>query len=363
MELKKIRAVGRPEERFKEDYSRMLRALRLSCQLDFDIENNTWKAILKNIKNLNKKSADDYLVSREVIAKELVKSFDCNPVWALELLDKAGVLKMLMPELLKMKNCPQPEKFHAEGDVWKHTKLALNFLNSKKFKQEFLIFNFQFQNKFKNSNSKIDSKLKIKNLKLIPSEVIWGLLFHDVGKPYTITFADRIRFNEHDTTSVKIFRKTAERLKLSSAGLNVDLTEKIIGKHMLPTHGQIENMKETTIEKYFFNPDFPGRELMMLIYADISATIPPSGKPDFSSYNQLKNRIKKLAPKTKNKKNLPKEILDGNEIMKILKIQPGPKIKEIKEYLREKQLAGKIKNKKEAKKIITEKYGNDKVPS
>ena len=48
-------------------------------------------------------------------------------------------------------------------------------------------------------------------------------------------------------------------------------------------------MKDTTIEKYFFNPNFPGTELLMAIYADILATVPPNGQPDFSNYKKLKN--------------------------------------------------------------------------
>ena len=66
------------------------------------------------------------------------------------------------------------------------------------------------------------------------------------------------------------------------------MAEKIIAKHMLPTHSKVNVMKDTTIEKYFFNPNFPGQELMRLIFADISATIPPSGKPDFTEYQKLK---------------------------------------------------------------------------
>ncbi len=328
-DLKKglIKAVGQPELRFKEDYSRMLRAIRFACQLNFTIEPKTWASIKKEIKNLNKTIKGERIVPYEVMAKELVKALNQNPIWTIELLEQAGAIKILMPELLKMKGCPQPKNFHAEGDVWQHTILAIKKLESPAFKKE------------------------LKNQKTTP-EVIWGLLFHDIGKPYTIVRADRLRFNNHDTVAARKFKEIAERLKLASAGLDIETVEKIIAKHMLPTHSKTSIMKDTTIEKYFFNPNFPGNELMMLIFADISATVPPSGKPDFTEYNILKKQINKLKAKSRNKKELPKPLVTGNDIIKELKIPSGPKIGELLTILREAQLQGKIKTKTEGLKLI-----------
>lgn len=331
-DLKKgiIRAVGKPEVRFKEDYSRMLRAIRFACQLNFTIEPKTWQSIKKEIKNLNKTINNELIVPYEVIAKELVKALKENPIWAIELLDQANAIKILIPELLKLKNCPQPKNFHSEGDCWQHTILSIKTLNSKKFKAE-----------FKNKN--------------INSEIIWGLLFHDLGKPYTIVHADRIRFNNHDNVSAKKFREIAERLRLASAGIDINKVEKIISKHMLPTHCKASTLKDTTIEKYFFNQNFPGEELMMLIFADISATVPSSGKPDFTEYNILKKQINRLAIKNKNKKILPKPLVNGNDLIKEFKVKSSPKIGEILSLLREFQLKGKIKTKKQGLDLIKKK--------
>jgi len=328
-DLKKgtIRAVGKPELRFKEDYSRILRAIRFACQLNFTIEPKTWQVIKKEIKNLNKTVNSQRIVPYEVIAKELVKALEPNPTWAIELLNQAGAIKILMPELLKMKGCPQPKNFHSEGDCWAHTILSIKTLESKKFQAEF------------------------KNQKITP-EIIWGLLFHDLGKPYTIVHADRIRFNNHDTVAARKFREIAERLKLASAGLDIDKTEKIIAKHMLPTHSKTSVMKDTTMEKYFFNPNFPGQDLMMLIFADISATVPPSGKPDFTEYNSLKKRIVKLSAKSKNKKELPKPLVTGTDLIKELKLTPGPKFGQLLSLAREAQLKEKIKTKKQGLALI-----------
>src|SRR3989338_8150353 len=103
-----IKTVGKAELRFKEDYSRMLRAIRFAVQLNlpagkagFEIESKTWQTIKKSIQNLNKKINGEWVVAREIIAKELTKAISAQPVLALELLDKSNTLKHLMPELLR----------------------------------------------------------------------------------------------------------------------------------------------------------------------------------------------------------------------------------------------------------------------
>ena len=79
-DLKKkiIRAVREPKERFKEDYSRMLRAIRFSCQLEFEIEEETWKALKNQIKFINKISrkvksvSNGKIVEQRVVEKRVV---------------------------------------------------------------------------------------------------------------------------------------------------------------------------------------------------------------------------------------------------------------------------------------------------
>jgi poly(A) polymerase len=336
LDKKIIRAVGQPEKRFKEDYSRLLRAIRFAVQLNFQIEKQTWAALKKLTPKINQRQASEFTVPRETIAKELLKAFCSNPPRALELLNQSGLIKQLMPELLKMKGCDQPDNWHTEGDVWQHTVLCLKNLNSKKFQQQF-------------SNQ--------------PSiNLILGLLFHDLGKPYTIQTpakhgTDRIRFNEHDTIGAQKTKAICERLKLSAykdKAIDCD-PEKVtwlVQRHMLTVHGKIAQMKNTTLEKYFFS-DRPGQDLLALIFVDALSTIPQKDAVYLDHYSELKARLQKLAKLQKiGKKILPRLILDGHEIMKILKIKPGPQIGQVMTLLREEQLKGKIKNKTQAKKFI-----------
>lgn len=336
-----LRAVGKPDDRFKEDYSRMLRAIRFACQLGFQIEEKTWQAIVKNLPHLNdihssvelvagqasaeNEVKEERVVPYEVAAKEFLKSFLSDPVRAMDLYDGSGAFCELIPELLTMKNCPQPANFHSEGDVWIHTRLALAKLASPEFARQFP-----------------DRQISI--------GLILAVLFHDIGKPLTLTTpeqhgADRIRFNEHDVTGAKMATSIFNRLRLSSPeglGVDVDKVTWLIGHHMILVHGDIDKMRESTIEKYFFNPDYPSDDLLKLSWLDIATTVPPDGHPDFAQFQQMLARIERLKSLSSTKKNLPPALLDGREIMELFGLKPSPRIGELKEALREEQLSGRV---------------------
>lgn len=339
IDLKKklIKTVGKPEERFKEDYSRMLRALRFSAQLNFKIEKNTWIALVKMMKKIS-----NGIVPAEVISKEFIKSLISDPVKTLDLWNDSGAFKYLMPELLKMRKCPQPKEFHAEGDVWTHTRIALQNLTTPAYKK----FIQTLPKHFKNEPA-------------LPPELILGVLFHDIGKPYTIKTpekdgVDRIRTDKHDTVGAKLAKKIGERLRFNSVPnypCDLDKISWMIVHHMLAVHGEPAKFTNRTIEKYFFNSKNPGGNLLKLIYADQMASF-VKGKPSLGSLPQLIKRIKQLPKKLRQKSTLPPALLNGNEIMKILKIKAGPLVGVIIEKLRETQLSSQIKNKNEAKKYL-----------
>lgn len=340
-DLKKkiIRAVGDPEQRFKEDYSRMLRGIRFACQFNFKIEEKTWRAMKKLMSHINDTLNGERLVPYETIAKEFLKSFYHAPLRAFDLYDQSEIFKFLIPEILKMKKCPQPKIYHTEGDVWQHTRLAFLNLDSKKFKKQF--------SSEKNS-----------------IELIIAILFHDIGKPYTIKTpekngTDRIRFSGHDQVGAKLFKKICKRLKFSSGPNFKFETSKAVW--LVVNHSLIyqkEEMKNRTIEKYFFNEKYSGQDLLKLSFVDTLATVSKNSEINLESFYKMIQRIKKLKKLIKEKNRLPKSILDGNEIMKKFNIPSGPQIGKLLEILREAQLSGEIKTKKQAreflKKVINE---------
>jgi len=344
---KVIRAVGKPEERFLEDPSRILRGIRLACELGFNIEEKTFAAMKKLSQQITAKTKTGMpRVAEEVIATEFLKGFFADPERMIELLDASGVLPLILPEVEALKKVPQPEEFHSEGDVYTHTLLALKKL--KLLEQKL-------------ADGKISFPVELDPVSI---HTKLAVLFHDLGKPKTFKgpeeTGDRIRFTGHDTESAKITEKLVKRLKLSifptSHRLHIDKEKLVflVKHHMVCVAGDIEKMRLSTLEKYFFNPDGRGNELLALTWADISATVPPSGKPDFSLFNQMLKKlaeVKEVIEANQKERELP-HLLSGEEIMEILGIKPSRLVGKIKQQLRDLQLSGKLKNKKEAKEYL-----------
>lgn len=360
LQNKTIRTVGSPADRFQEDYSRLLRAIRLACQLNFTIEKNTWTAIKKLMSHLNDKKDEERVIPYEVIASELLKALTNRPARALDLLDESGAIIALMPELLKMKGCPQPENWHSEGDVWEHTKLALSLLQSKGFKREF---------KQKQLDTDSYGFTTDSHESRIDSELVLAVLFHDIGKPYVVETpekdgTDRIRFYGHEKEGEHLTRKICRRLRLQAPpefDVDCDRIAKMVGKHLLCVNSKIEAMKNLTIVKYFIRDPCLGKNFMKLFWLDAMSSIPEKGRPDLSQYKKLKKRIEqvkktifKSTPKIHQSKikldsrGRFKALINGDDIMKEFKLKPGKKIGELLDLVREEQLAGRVGTKKEA---------------
>jgi len=362
LENKIIKTVGNAYERFEEDYSRMLRGLRFACQLDFKIEEITWQAIIKYIQHLNnlQKGKDERVVPYEVVANELLKTFVINPVRAFDLYDKSGAMEMLMPELLQMKNCPQPVNWHSEGDVWQHTRLCLLNLMSDAFKNRFKN-KIIFDDKVKSRKSKVPSSPRLRwTSEGQMSELVMAILWHDVGKPYKIQTpekdgTDRIRFNNHDVESAKLAQSKFEELKLSSVpefDFDPEKAAWLVAKHHLFDPKTVKEMKNSTLEKYFFSNRHNGEDLLKLGFIDaLSSVWQENEKQRFDGFNLLVQRINELKKLGKGKK-LPQAFLNGNEVMKILKMKSGAEVGKILDILREQQLSGKIRNKEEAMQFV-----------
>jgi tRNA nucleotidyltransferase/poly(A) polymerase len=103
LEQKTIRAVGEPKERFDEDMTRMMRAIRFSAELNFSINTQTLKAIRNKISHINNQQEENeqiqHIVPREVIGLELAKSLHSNPSNTINLLIETEALKELFNEV------------------------------------------------------------------------------------------------------------------------------------------------------------------------------------------------------------------------------------------------------------------------
>lgn len=106
IESRVIDTVGDPDERFSEDMSRMLRAIRFAAELNFNIEPRVLASIRKKAEEINRvrklDTKDEYVVPREVLGLELAKAFDRNPAGAVQWLEKSGLLHALIPDIQRI---------------------------------------------------------------------------------------------------------------------------------------------------------------------------------------------------------------------------------------------------------------------
>lgn len=175
IDRKRITAVGKPEERFKEDALRMLRAVRIAAELDFTIESQTAKAIAEDASLLEK-------ISRERVRDELMRILVSErPMQALFVAQKLNLLRYIIPELEKGIGCDQNQA-HAY-DVFEHSLRALQHAADKGW----------------------------------PLIVRVSALLHDIGKPDTRRWSDEKKdwtFHGHEVVGAKIARKIMTDLRM-----------------------------------------------------------------------------------------------------------------------------------------------------
>ena len=207
---KVIRAIGQPALRFKEDYLRLLRAVRFAARFNFSIDPATWAALCESVGGIDS-------ISNERVFMEINKMIiGKNPHIAIRLLHESGLLAKVLPEVATMHGVEQPPQFHPEGDCLQHTLLALSLMNE-------------------------------------PSQVLaWSTLLHDIGKPRTMTISDRIRFNNHHRVGATMAERLLRRLKASNS-LIEDVCASI-DNHM--NFSNVTKMRLSTLKKLYARPTF-----------------------------------------------------------------------------------------------------------
>jgi tRNA nucleotidyltransferase (CCA-adding enzyme) len=188
---KRIQTVGEAQQRFEEDALRMLRAVRLSAELDFTLDTKTAEGIAAQAAQLQK-------ISRERVRDELVRVLQSDkPMQALYVAQKLGILKYVMPELEEGIGCAQNQAH--SYDVFEHLMRALQHAADK--------------------NWSLDVRL--------------AALLHDIGKPRTRVWSDEKKdwtFHGHDVVSAKMAKKILSDLKFPKE--TIDKVSTLVRTHM-----------------------------------------------------------------------------------------------------------------------------------
>ncbi len=295
-----LRAVGDPAARFREDKLRLLRAVRFTARLGFALDPDTRAAILAEADSLHAG------VSVERVREELVKMFtEGRAGTALALLEEMGLLAVVLPEIQAMKGVEQPPEYHPEGDVFTHTRIMLELLPED-----------------------------------CTPTLAMGVLLHDVGKPVTQTFEDRIRFNNHDKAGAHMAREITQRLRFSNqeSARIAWLAE----SHMRV--GAIPQMREGKRRLFVTEPGFD--ELLQLCRLDCL-----SSHRDLKGVEWVQQYLASLpadAPR-------PPRLFNGNDLL-LLGYKAGPQFSKILATVEEAQLEGTISTKGEAAEFVRQNF-------
>lgn len=292
---KVLQTVGDATARFQEDALRILRAIRLSCELDFIISPATEKALLENahlLKNISKERIRDEF-TRIILSH--------NPKAGLELMKKFNVLEFISPDLKATVDVQQGGAH--QYDVWEHLIRSVQHAADKG----------------------------------------WGLdvrlaaLFHDIGKPPTKRDGEhKPTFYGHEVVGTKITKKILNDLKFP-----VKLTEKVlklIRWHMF--FSDTEQISHSAVRRLVANV---GKEniwdLMNVRAADRIGT----GRPKESPY-----RLRKYHAMIEEVMSDPVSVgmlkIDGQRIMEITGSKPGKHIGNILHALLEEVIEDPTKN-------------------
>lgn len=286
-----IRAIGNPHQRFREDHLRILRAVRFAARLDFELESCTEEAMREMRESVKS-------VSAERVREELVRILtEGGARRGMELLDRTGVLEVLLPEISRMKGVEQPFEFHPEGDVWKHTLMMLEGLPPH------------------------------------PSPTLaLGVLLHDVGKPPTFRVAERIRFDGHVEAGVEITRSILGRLRFSND--DIAQIESLVDNHM--KFKDVPRMKESTLKRFFRLEKFD--EHLELHKLDCLSSHRLLGSYEFVKTKREELGADQIAPV---------RLITGKDLLAI-GYTPGRELGVILSAIEDAQLEGRVKSKDEA---------------
>jgi poly(A) polymerase/tRNA nucleotidyltransferase (CCA-adding enzyme) len=295
-----IRAVGNPKDRFNEDALRMMRAARFTTTLgkDWQIETNTAKAIKKNAPWLR-------AISKERIKDELMKIIMSeNAAQGIELLRRLGLLKYIIPELEEGFGVSQNK--HHIYQCYDHSLRSLDYAAKKNF------------NKY----------------------VRLAALLHDVAKPRTKRGkGPDSTFYGHEIVGAKMTAQILNRLKFPKK--EIEKIVKLVRYHLF--YYNVDEVSESSVRRLVrqVGPENM-EELLQVRMADRIGSGVPKAEP--YKLRHLKYVIEKVSQDPISVKMLK---VSGNDVMKILKIQPGPKVGQILDVLLGYVLLDPPKNKKE----------------
>lgn len=302
LEARLIRTPLDPDITFSDDPLRMMRAIRFASQLGFRIDDETFRAIRRNASRIE-------IITKERINDELSKIIRSpQPSIGFRLLDMAGLLELIMPEIAALKGV-QTMEGRGHKDNFLHTLKVVDNVAEKSD----------------------DEWLR------------WAALLHDVAKPVVKRYDKRLgwTFHNHNFIGEKMIPRLFRRMKLPM-NEKMKFVAKMVGLHMRPQSVADEGVSDSGVRRLITEAGNDLESLMTLCEADITSKNPDKVRRQLEGFKALRKRMEEInaADDYRNWKNP----INGNEIMAHFGIPGGPIVAELKEMVKEAILEGEVAN-------------------
>ncbi len=297
-----IRTHNDPDITFSDDPLRMMRAIRFSSQLDYDIDDPTWTGICNNKDRIK-------IVSRERITVELEKIIlSPIPSHGFKLLFQAGILQIIFPDFCLLHGVEhQDGKSHK--DNFYHTLQVLDNL-----------------------------AMKTQNLWLL-----WSAILHDIAKPQTKKYitGQGWTFHGHEALGAVMVPRIFKYMKLPLDN-KMKYVQKLVRLHLRPIALTQEEITDSALRRLLFDAGEDIDDLLLLCEADITSKNPDKVKKYLSNYNIVRQKLIEVEEKDRVKNWQPP--ISGDQIMELFNLKPSPQIGILKNTIKEAILDGDIAN-------------------
>ncbi|MDW8102284.1 MAG: HD domain-containing protein [Anaerolineae bacterium] len=330
---------------FPEDPCRVLRAVRFAAQLRFEIEPETLKEMAEYAPRL-------FLVSWERLRDELVLILtESDSFRYIKLMDELGILKELIPELEKLRGLYQSHPHHLDG--FRHTletlfrlEWLLEELKNPRAEGPSLAVAVGLGGMRESIQRHLERHISGDRKALVALKL--ATLFHDLGKPFTMTVDERgTHFYGHEREGALIAVSIMERFRFSSK--EADGVYKIVDNHMRPALlAQEGSLSRKAIHRFWRDTKEWGVETCLLSLADHLATWMEDLIPE-----RWEGRVKVVEELLRAYFNhygeiFPPPLVRGNELIEALDLKPGPLVGKLLRIIEEAQVEGEVKTREEA---------------